>query len=104
VSEPKVGGWKREKVRKGEWWSKGIESTSDGEMRTRGAALAQRGACPQTHGANWRAGAKCASQGREMAFGEEDGVVGRARVGDHLHRGEPRWILDEMPFKERERA
>jgi hypothetical protein len=40
-----------------------------------------------------------------MAFGEEDGVVGRARglaLANHLHRGEPRWILDGMPFKERE--
>jgi len=97
-----VGGWKRENVRKGEWWSKGIERRR--EMRMREACKLALAHSPQIHGANSRAGAKCASQGQEMAFGEGDDVVGRARVADHLHRGEPRWILDGMPFKEREGA
>ena len=98
----KVGGWKQENERKCEWWSKGIGSTKD-EVRVRGAcklALARRGA---RQGAKEGAGAKCASQ--EMAFGEEDGVVGWVRgfaQVDHLHRGEPRWTLDGMPLKQRE--
>ena len=93
----RVGGWKRENVGKGEWRSKGNENR---EMRMRVACkvVQAQGACPE-------AGAKCASKGRETAFGEEDGVVGRARrlaLADHLHRGEQRWTLDERPLIERE--
>jgi hypothetical protein len=100
----KEGGWKRENEGKCEWWSKGIESKRYGEGM-RGAykvARAQEGAFP---GANSGAGAKCASQGQEMVFDEEDGVVGRVRgfaQADHLHRGEPRWTLDGTPLRERE--
>ena len=66
-----------------------------------------RGACKmaQAHdGVNRGAGASNARTGREMGFGEEDGVVGWARAGDHLHRGEQRWTLDGRPLKERETA
>jgi hypothetical protein len=67
-------------------------------MRVACKVVQAQGACPE-------AGAKCASKGREMAFGEEDGVVEQARrlaLADHLHRGEQRWTLGERPLIERE--
>jgi hypothetical protein len=99
VNGLKVGRWKRESATKGGRWSKGIESTRDEEMRMRGACKMARA----HNGVNWGAGASNARKGREMGFGEEDGVVGWARgsgLGDHLRRGEQRWTLDGMPLKE----
>lgn len=54
------------------------------------------------NGVNWGAGASDARKGREMGFGEVDSVVGWGRgsgLGNHLHKGEQRWRLDEMPLK-----
>lgn len=72
VNGLKVDKWKQENAKKGGRWSKGIESTRDEEMRTRGACK-----MVQAHNdANWKAGASNARKGQEMAFGEVDGVVG----------------------------
>jgi len=101
VNGVKEGRWKLENAKKGGRWSKGIESTRDEEMRMRGACKMAR----DHNGVNWGAGASNAKKGQEMAFGEEDGVVGWARgsaLGHHLHRGEQRWTLGERPLKERE--
>jgi hypothetical protein len=99
VNGLKVGRWKQEKATKGGWWSKGIESTRDEEIRMRGACKMARA----HNGVNWRAGASNARKGQETGFGEEGGVVGWARgsaLGHHLHRGEQRWTLVGMPLKE----
>ncbi len=91
--------WKRENERKGGRLSKGIESTRDEEMRMEACKMALA-----HNDVNSRAGASNARKGREMAFGEEVGVVVRARglaQENHLHRGEQRWTLDERPLKER---
>lgn len=101
VNEVKEGRWKRENAKKGGQWSKGIgiESTRDEGMRMRGACKMGRA----HNGVNWVAGASNARKGQEMAFDEEDGVVGWARLGDHFHRGEQRWTLGGRPSIERER-
>ena len=99
VNVLKVGRWKLENGKKGGRWSKGIESTRDEETRMRGACKMARA----HNGVKWGAGA---SKGREMEFGEEDGVVGWARgsaLGNHLHKGEQRWTLDGRPLKRVER-
>ena len=104
MSGLKEGGWKRENEGKCEWWSKGIESTRDGEGM-RGACEVARAQEVASPGANSGAGAKCASQGQEMVFDEEGVVVGRVRgfaQAGHLHRGEQRWTLDGTPLSERE--
>jgi len=76
VNGVKVGRWKRENAKKGGRWSKGIEieieSTRDEEMKMRGACKMARA----HNGVNWGAGPSNARTGQEMAFGEEDGVVG----------------------------
>jgi hypothetical protein len=102
VNGLKVGRWKRENEKKGGRRSKEIESTRDEGMRMRGACKMARA----HNGVNWGADASNARKGREMGFGEEDGVVGWARgsaLGHHLHRGEQRWTLDERPLERRER-